>query len=217
MTNQVNSFSCACLSHQGRLCVSEQELYFFSTSYRVDFSWMEVAQVEVVTKHFQGKPANMLSIRTLSQPAPLLFHSFRDIHSAEQQLQKYWALSRRRKFDIDTQISTTVNDNVRDGERGVSDELVVSESSDHEVVSREDQQFWTPRRVFGVICVVVVSAFAVAPAADIQKKQPSRWFLEFEPIAKEQSLVRRLWHTSVLLIAGAILVFMFAATRKINA
>lgn len=89
---QVNSFSCAHMGHQGRLMVSPVDIYFVSTPYRLDLIWNQIAEIGIETRRVQGKSTTVIVV--VSERIPHIFSNFRDVNSAEQQLQKYLELSR---------------------------------------------------------------------------------------------------------------------------
>lgn len=91
---QVNSFSCAHMGHQGRLMVSPSDIYFVSTPYRVDLLWSQITEISMETKRIQGKPTTVIIVKSNGVSQPHIFSNFRDVNSAEQQLQKYLARSR---------------------------------------------------------------------------------------------------------------------------
>jgi hypothetical protein len=72
--------------------VSPVDIYFVSTPYRLDLVWNQITEIVMETRRVQGKSTTVIVIAC--QRVPHVFANFRDVNSAEQQLQKYLELSR---------------------------------------------------------------------------------------------------------------------------
>lgn len=75
--------------------VSPADIYFVSTPYRVDLAWGQITEISMDTKRIQGgKATTVILVKSHGITQPYIFANFRDVNSAEQQLQKYLELSR---------------------------------------------------------------------------------------------------------------------------
>ena len=104
----MSTFSCQCQNYRGNLVVTEKELYFTSSLFRIDLEWSNVKRVRLETQQVKGVPTSVLVVvlqhneavrmQATNNPSQrkrgsasrkYFFYGFQDLLGAEELLKHY--------------------------------------------------------------------------------------------------------------------------------